>query len=362
MAIRYDRGSLGSVTRTPQGGIRVAAAVARVGILTYRNADGSERRELRLPEDVFHADSMASLAGAPVTDLHPPEMVGPANYRTFAAGHVAEGSARQEGDLLLADLVVQDGDVADRILNGERKDVSCGYSCDIEDAPGVYQGERYDAVQRNIRQNHVALGPSGWGRSGSSVSLRLDSAGDGLPPLLEVPTVADTYERIDGVDYPVGTPPHQAAVTRRDAALTALQVRADAAESKIKELQKRIDELEEEVKDAEAGADRKVELMRVADSLGVEVPEGADEAAIMTAVILKANPDMDLEGKSPEYLMAAYDMTVEAMKAAPAAEARGDGRKRADTIKTELEKARERADAAQTKTREAGRSAWQKAN
>lgn len=362
MVLRYDRGSLGSVTRTPQGGIRVSAAVARVGILTYRNADGSERRELRLPEDVFHADSMASLAGAPVTDLHPPEMVGPTNYRTFAAGHVAEGSARQEGDLLLADLVVQDGDVADRILSGERKDVSCGYSCDIEDAPGVYQGERYDAVQRNIRQNHVALGPPGWGRSGSSVSLRLDSAGDGLPPVMEVPTVADIFERIDGVDYPVGTPPHQAAVSRRDAAFTALQVRADAAESKIATLQKRIDELEEEVKDAEAGADRKVELMRVADSLGVEVPEGADETAIMMAVILKANPDMDLEGKSPEYLAAAYDMTVEAMKAAPAAEARGDGRGRADTIKTELEKARERADAAQTKTREAGATAWQKVN
>jgi len=362
MAIRYDRGTLGPVTRTPQGGIRVSAAVARVGVLSYRNADGSERRELRLPEDVFHADSMASLAGAPVTDLHPPEMVGPANYRTFAAGHVAEGSARQEGDLLLADLVVQDGDVADRILNGERKDVSCGYVCDIEDTPGEYQGEKYDCIQRNIRQNHVALGPPGWGRSGSSVSLRLDSAGDGLPPVLEVPTVADIFERIDGVDYPVGTPPHQAAVSRRDAAFTALQVRADAAESKVKELQKRIDELEEEVKDAEASADRKVELMRVADSLGVEVPEGADEAAIMMAVILKANPDMDLEGKSPEYLAAAYDMTVEAMKAAPAAEARGDGRKRADTIKTELEKARERADAAQNKTREAGRSAWQKAN
>lgn len=361
MVLRYDRGSLGTVTRTPQGGIRVTAAVARVGVLSYRNADGSERRELRLPEDVFHADSMASLAGAPVTDLHPPEMVAPGNYRRYAAGHVAEGSARQDGDLLMADLVVQAGDVADLVLSGARKDVSCGYVCDLEEAPGVYQGEKYDFIQRNIRQNHVALGPSGWGRSGSAVSLRLDSAGDELPPITEVPNVAETYERIDGVDYPVGTPPHQAAVSRRDAALATLQARADAAESQVATLKKRVDELEEQVKDAEAGADRKIELMRTADGLGVEVPEGADESAIMMAVIRKAHPDMDLEGKSPEYLAAAYDMAVDSMKAAPAAEARGDGRTQA-TIKTELQKARERADAAQQKTREAGRSAWQKAN
>jgi hypothetical protein len=355
MVLRYDQGSLGTVTRTPQGGIRVAAAVARVGVLSYRNADGSERRELRLPEDVFHADSMASLAGAPVTDLHPPELVSPGNYRTYAAGHVAEGSARQDGDLLVADLVVQAGDVADLILTGARKDVSCGYVCELEESSGEYQGERYDFIQRNIRQNHVALGPSGWGRSGSAVSLRLDSAGDGLPPRPEVPPVADTYERIDGVDYPVGTPPHDAAVKRRDAAHAALQARADVAESQIAALQKRVDELEAEVKDAEASADRKIELMRVADGLGVEVPEGADESAIMMAVVKKAHPDMDLEGKSPEYLAAAYDLAVDSMKAAPAVEARGDGRR---VQVSEVEAARQRLDAAYKKSIEAATSAW----
>jgi hypothetical protein len=343
--------------------------VARVGILSYRNADGSERRELRLPEDVFHADSVASLAGAPVTDMHPSGMVGPENYRSVAVGHVIEGTARRDGDLLVADLVVQAGDVANLVLTRLRHDVSCGYKCEIENTPGVYDGQRYDAVQRAIQINHVALCPPGTGRSGSAVSLRLDSAGDGLPPdIVEVPTVADTYERIDGVDYPVGTPPHVAAVGRRDAAHTALQARADAAEGKATALQKRVDELEEEVrvaKDeaaaAEAGAGRKVELMRIADGLGVEVPEGADENAIMMAVIMKANPGLDLEGKSPDYIAAAFDMTVEALKAAPAAEVRGDGRSRVDSVQAELQRARERADVAKQKSLEAGSTAW-KAN
>ena len=37
-------------------------------------------------------------------------------------------------------------------------------------------GTPYDRVQRNIRYNHVALGPRGWGRMGPRVRLRVDGA------------------------------------------------------------------------------------------------------------------------------------------------------------------------------------------
>lgn len=358
MALRYDRGSLGAVTKTPQGGLRIPASVARVGILTYRNPDGTERRELRLPEEVFNADSMASLSGAPVTNLHPPSMVGPDNFRQYSAGHVAEGSARQDGDVLVADLLVQAGDLAGLVLEGERKDVSCGYVCDIEETPGVYQGEHYDCVQRNIRQNHVALGPAGWGRSGSTVALRLDSAGDCLPPgTPETGKPMDKIERIDGVEYTVGTPPHAAAVARRDLTEAESKLASQKQAEKIEALQKRVDELEGELVAEKAAGDARVALMRTVDALGIQVPEGATDDDIRKLVIMEASPELDLEGKDAAYLAAAFDIASDMLSKRDVGEVRGDGG--VVSLKTELQKARERRDAAEKAAIIAGRTAGQ---
>jgi hypothetical protein len=173
---RYDFGTVQRVERTPQGGLRVPAAVTRTGVLTYQRADGSVTREWRPADEVFATDSLATLRGAPVTDLHPQQLVTTDTWKELAVGHVGD-APRREGDLLVADLVVQDAAECARIEARERVEVSCGYECDVEPTPGVTpEGERYDAVQRRVKYNHVGLGPSGWGRAGPRVALRLDGA------------------------------------------------------------------------------------------------------------------------------------------------------------------------------------------
>ena len=54
--------------RTPQGFLRVNARLTKSGVFNYENT-----REYRPDEEVFRADSLESLKGAPVTDLHPSE-------------------------------------------------------------------------------------------------------------------------------------------------------------------------------------------------------------------------------------------------------------------------------------------------
>ncbi len=67
--LRFDfNGSSGEFKRTPQGFLRVNARLTKVGIFKY---DGG--REYRSEEEVFRVDSLVSLKGAPVTDLHPSE-------------------------------------------------------------------------------------------------------------------------------------------------------------------------------------------------------------------------------------------------------------------------------------------------
>lgn len=152
------------------------AGLTRVGILEYRNPDGSIRREFRPPEEVFHPESLASLAGAPVLDGHS-TWVTPETFSTHSRGHVVEGTPRQDGELVAADLVVQDAGTLKRVERRDLSEISCGYTCGVIDpTPGEWNGKRYDCVQRAIRYNHVALLPAGTGRAGRECALRLDAA------------------------------------------------------------------------------------------------------------------------------------------------------------------------------------------
>jgi len=173
---RYDAARLGNVKKTSQGFLRAPARVTRTGVLTYHRADGTAVRELRRPENVFAADSLATLADAPVTDLHPRDMLSPSNAKQLAVGHVSGASARADaGKFVEAQLVITDAAMIAAIEAGDRSEVSCGYTCDLVHGAGVFQGEHYDAEQTNIVYNHLGLGPRNWGRAGAEVALRLDS-------------------------------------------------------------------------------------------------------------------------------------------------------------------------------------------
>lgn len=167
-------GTTRGVRPTPQGGLCVEAAVARKGVLQYGDGSGRTWLEYRPESEVFAADSLASLRGAPVTDEHPAGLVTPETFTAVSRGHAAD-DVRRDGDFVVVDLLVQDGELCRKVDAGERREVSCGYTCEVDPTPGVTpEGDRYDAVQRNIRHNHVALLAPGEGRSGPEVSLRMD--------------------------------------------------------------------------------------------------------------------------------------------------------------------------------------------
>lgn len=171
---RYDFiGTLKALETTPQGFVRVDARLTRTGIFTYIQ-DGKVTRELRLPEEVFRCDSLKSIAGAPVTDLHPDTFVSPENAKELAVGFAGE-EIKPDGDFVTAKLTITDAAAIEALKEGSRKEISLGYTCEVEDSPGLHNGEPYDAIQRNIVVNHIALGPKGWGRAGPEVAVKTDS-------------------------------------------------------------------------------------------------------------------------------------------------------------------------------------------
>ena len=73
-----------------------------------------------------------------------------------------------DGEYLKGNIKVFSEAMSNLIANG-KKELSCGYRCRYEYAPGVYDGVAYDYVQREIRGNHLALVEQG--RMGSDVAV-----------------------------------------------------------------------------------------------------------------------------------------------------------------------------------------------
>lgn len=312
--IRLDRhgGTLGKLVRTQVGGVRVPATLTRTGVFTYRNPDGTVRREYRSPEEVARADSLALLEDAPVTNLHPPDLVNADSFREVSVGHV-KGSARMDGDMVVADLVVNDSRTIRQIEAKERREVSCGYSCVLVHKPGVTpNGERYDALQTEIRYNHVALVPRG--RAGREVALRLDHDGNQIPTG-EKDNTTMKIEIIAGTEYEVGSDAHREAVKRRDAAeAQAVQERAEL-EAKVTDLETKLDAATKRVDGMDAeiakGVDAKLALLAVASKHRVEgVRTDMADAEIRTKILGKLYPHVDLTGKDQAYQEALLDIAT----------------------------------------------------
>lgn len=193
---RQDRGGHGALrspVTTPQGFLRAQGHAARTGIYEYRRADGSIQRELRPREEVMHPDSLASYASAPVTLEHPAdEEVNAENVRRHEVGHV-EGPARADGDAVTTDTLIKDAKAIKAVKAG-KQELSPGYKIRLDETSGfapeyAYPGNptgRYDAVQRDIRVNHLAIVDRA--RGGSAMRLRMDAAevelrsGDAVSP------------------------------------------------------------------------------------------------------------------------------------------------------------------------------------
>ena len=150
-----------SVRRTRDGYLAATPRVARVGIQEYLGSevgrpDLQKVRVYRPRSEVMSADSRKTYAHKPVTNNHPPVPVTKENWKQFAVGHTS-GEVWIDGDYIRVPMMVADAAAISDVDNG-KIELSLGYSTDLDWTPGVLEnGDTYDAVQRNIRANHLAI-------------------------------------------------------------------------------------------------------------------------------------------------------------------------------------------------------------
>jgi uncharacterized protein len=160
MQIR-DTLTLDGTRRTTDGYLVASVRASRTGIQDYLGAEVGkpEMRVVKVyrPADqVFNKDTLASFTSLPITVDHPPVAVTADNWRQYGVGNTGEEVAR-DGDTMRVSLIVKDAAAIQSIEAGKRE-LSCGYDCELDWTPGMTpDGLSYDAIQTNIRGNHLAI-------------------------------------------------------------------------------------------------------------------------------------------------------------------------------------------------------------
>ena len=167
---RLDSIPLTAAYFTKEGYLRDRPIVTTCGIFEYVDEGGNSHKELRLPEDVFDPESLKSYKGKPIIFTHDAGEIDSRNVSENGIGTILSDGIR-DGDNVRAEIVIHDSDVLKRGL----RELSLGYSADLEETPGEWDGEHYDCIQHNIRINHLALVEEA--RAGHEARLNLDSKG-----------------------------------------------------------------------------------------------------------------------------------------------------------------------------------------
>jgi uncharacterized protein len=319
-------GRLGKFARNGAGAVRVPATISRTGLQTYpgEGPGGSELIEYRPAEEVFSADSLASLAGVPVTLRHPSgARVSPENARGLTIGHAsdlpAEAGVKVDGssdEWVRHQLYIADGDVQSSLERGDAGGISCGYSCRLDMTPGVTpDGRPYHAVQRDIRYNHVAVLTTDQPRAGAPAKVRLDSKDPNNMKKIV----------IDGVELEYGSAEHFAHIAKaHQNALDAAKAREDALQAKLDAMQAKHDAEKSRADSAVAAtsaeridaavAARMALFASAARLLPADYDtKGKSDAQVRADAVAHALGGADkIAGKSEAYIEARFDTLVEA--------------------------------------------------
>lgn len=320
----------GAVSVTDRGLVALAKA-ARTGVQEYLGSEVGRPdmpvvRVYRPADEVFAADALASFSHAPITMDHPPEMVTPDNIKQYEVGEVST-AAKVEAGWVSLPLIVKHRDAIDAVQAGKNQ-LSAGYSCKIDWTAGVADdGSTYDAVQRNIVINHLAIvdaaragaeariGDS-WGASpiktGGSPATTMDKQ---EKPMSTVNVVlGDKAVAVAAADAPAveafkadaaqkledASAAHDKAIAAKDAEIAKKDAEIDALKAKV---------LEGAALDAAVAA--RGDLIAKARAIAPDVKtDGLSDAEIRKAVVTAKLGDA-VKDKAEAYIDARFDILAE---------------------------------------------------
>lgn len=357
MADRFDFFTVNAPKRDTNDFLIVDSTPTKAGIFTYFEPDGlggiKQVKELRHPDEVFRSDTLTTLNQIPYTTQENHVSL----FTTKDAARKTYGftlsDAERVDDMARVSIKVLDEKEIEEIENKKNIELSCGYRCDTNGPEsfkygGVWNGEKYDREQTNIRYNHVARVVKA--RGGESCRIRLDSDsaicgieadridsisdntnGESIMKTIEMPlpevAVGDFRLDANSIEFPA----EQKGIvdqlrSRENSLVTALKANQDKLDSKETDstkMQAKLDTLEkenEELKKVNEGlipldkaneiAEERSYLFKVADDFKLDMKEVKDmpNNEIKKQVCIKAEKVKDVAKLDNEdYCNAVFD-------------------------------------------------------
>jgi len=309
------------------------ARISRSGIQEYfaielglTDRDPSDVIKLFRPdEEVFKIESMDSFSNKPVTNNHPTELVNPNNAKDVTVGHSGE-TVSKDGIFVTANLTVTDGQAIKDIQSG-KVELSNGYTSEINFVAGKTDaGDVYDAIQTNIKGNHIAIVK--MGRCGSECKIG-DEAINDVVDLIKLNKGNNIMAiLIDGIEYEAPAQTVQAVNKIMADAEKSKQEAEDAEEELAKEKAKKkemetdhkteLDTVQAKLDDAVANkvtpkmldalVAKRTDVIAVAAKV-IENFDATDKdcVAIRKEVVAATDKDLDFTDKSEDYVLARFD-------------------------------------------------------
>ena len=312
---------------TKDGYLVATAKVARTGIQLYTGAEMGKPelkvvRVYRPESEVFSTDSLASFVGKPFTVDHPSEPVTADNWKDYAVGSIGEGVLR-DGEYIKVPIIMMDAAAIKEYQNGKEQ-LSMGYDAEIEWVKGVTDsGEEYDAVQRNIRINHIALvsaGRAGSARIGDKGGhVNSPKSNEGNTMLQKVKFGDVTIEVSEQAAEAIAALSKQIEEAKAEVEKTQAEAQ-DKLAAKDKELAAKDAQIEELTKQSmtadklDAAIAERVALIGEAKKIA-DVEYSGDAAAIRKQAVVAALGDAAVAGKSEAYIEARFDVLRESVGA-----------------------------------------------
>lgn len=330
-----DAVTVAGTRRTEDGYLIADANAVRTGIQLYAGyevgkPDMAVVRVYRSEDEVRSVDSMRSFSHAPVTVDHPAEPVTADNWKDLAVGEISTAAA-WDGNRISLPLILKDAD-AIKIVDGGKRELSAGYTCDLDWTAGVTpDGQTFDAQQKNIRANHVAI--VNRGRAGPECKIGdADLHKWGAAPIhpttdKETITMSDALRTVvvDGLSVLTtdqgaqaiaklqkdlassaakltdAEKAHTEAIAAKDAELAKAHAERDAATAKVLNAAA-LDKL------VQARGD----LIATAKAIAADVKtDGLSDAEIRKAVVTAKLGDAAVKDKAEAYIDARFDILAE---------------------------------------------------
>ena len=316
-----DTVTVSGTRRTADGYLVADARVARTGIQEYLGVEVGKPemmfvRVYRPEEAVFANDAMRTYAFRPMTNDHPSEEVTADNWRKYAIGQTG-GEVVRDGEYVRVPMVLMDAQAIADYESGKRE-LSMGYSAEIEFRDGVTpDGQKYDAIQTNLKMNHLAL----VDRARGGAALRIgDDNPKGKKPMSDVKTKTVL---VDGLSVETTDAGAQAISKLQDQLKTAqtehqklADEHAKALAAKDAEIAKKdaaIDDLKaKQMTDAQIDerVKARADLVATAKLIADGDYSGKSDADIRKAVVLAKFGDA-MKDKPDAYIAARFDILAE---------------------------------------------------